>query len=66
MEKTIKMFFETTDGVKLEQDVPNGLVEIYLEKGWKVIENPKSEEKVETTFEKQFFGTKKGNKRKKN
>jgi hypothetical protein len=65
MEKTIKMFIETTDGKKLEQNVPEGLMEIYLEKGWKKVEKPieKPAEKVE---EKPFFSTKKTNKFKNN
>lgn len=62
MEKMIKMFIETPDGKKLEQDVPQGLVEIYLEKGWKkvekVIEEPLRFEKTEKTY----FNTRKKNK----
>lgn len=63
MEKTVKMFIETTDGKKLEQDVPEGLIAIYLEKGWKEVkeitfEKPLKAEKTEKTY----FNTKKNNK----
>lgn len=58
MEKTIKMYIKSNDGKKLEQEIPSGLVGIYLEKGWIEIEEPQKIEKEE----KSFFGTKKTNK----
>ena len=65
MEKTVKMFIETTDGKKLEQDVPQGLVDIYIEKGWIVVEE-KVEKPIEEPVAKAFFSTKKTNKFKSN
>ena len=61
MNKTIKMFIETADGKKLEQEIPEGLVEIYFEKGWKRVteEEKKSYETLEEPIEKSFFSTKK-------
>lgn len=64
MEKTIKMFIETDYGKKLEQDVPQGLVDIYTEKGWKVVETKKAT--AEKPTEKTYFTTKKSNKFKNN
>jgi hypothetical protein len=58
MENTIRMFIETTNGEKLEQDVPQGLVEIYHEKGWKEV--PKEvEEPTKKEVEEPFFTSKK-------
>lgn len=53
MKDTIKMFI-IVDGKKLEQDIPKGLVDIYLEKGWKVFEEKKSSfsNKKELEFDK--------------
>lgn len=59
MEKTIKMFIETENGKKLEQDVPQGLVDIYTEKGWKEVETKKVNS--EKPAEKTYFTTKKSN-----
>lgn len=53
MEKTLKMYIIATDGKRLEQDIPEGLVEIYREKGWKEI--PKE------NTNKSFFNNKKNN-----
>lgn len=57
MEKTIKMFIETADGKRMEQDIPQGLVDIYIEKGWKEVveEKPEKEEKT-------YFNTKRNSK----
>lgn len=63
MEKAIKMFIETTNGTKLEQNVPEGLVAIYLEKGWKVVEETTIKEPTKTEKkEKSYFGSRKKNK----
>jgi len=55
MNETVKMYIETTNGEKLEQEVPKGLVEIYYEKGWKIV--------VEEKPKKTYFNTKKFNKK---
>lgn len=54
MEKTVKMFIKTNKGEILEQNIPEGLVVIYLEKGWKKIE-----ENSQKPTEKQFSTAKK-------
>ena len=56
MEKTVKMYIEIQDGSKMEQDVPQGLVDIYLEKGWKIVEETKKGENPKIDAEETFNG----------